>query len=81
MQEESRRKAYYSSGNKKKSDKKGKGKGKEKAKESLNLLSIVEVLDMLTFNTESNKFSCYIEDDRVEWLLDSGCTEHHTSEE
>ena len=59
-------------------DKKGKGKAKEKAKDSLNVLSIVEVLDMSMFSSESINFYSYIKGDRVEWLLDSGCTEHVT---
>ena len=64
------------SGNKKKWDKKG--KSKEKAKESLNVLSIVEVPELSTFHSESNDFSCYVKGGVVEWLLDSGCTEHVT---
>ena len=62
--------------NKKKLDKKG--KGKEKAKESLNVLSIIELPEMNTFSSQSIDFSCYIKGDIVEWLLDSGCTEHVT---
>ena len=33
---------------------------------------IVEVPDMSSFSSKSINFSCYIEGDKVEWLLDSG---------
>ena len=69
-------KVSTSSRNKKKSDKKG--KEKEKAKESLNVLSIVELPKVNTFSSKSIDFSCYVKGDVVEWLLDSGCTEHVT---
>ena len=55
-----------------------KGKGKEKAKESLNVLSIVKILEVNTFSNKSIEFSCYVKGEIVEWLLDSGCTEHVT---
>ena len=71
-------KASSSLGNKKKSEKKGKGKGKEHAKDSLNVLSIVEVPDMSTFSSKLINLYCYIKCETVEQLLDSGCTEHIT---
>ena len=63
------------SGNKKSAHK---GKGKEKATESLNVLSIIEILDVNTFSNKSIDFSCCVNGETVEWLLDSGCTEHIT---
>ena len=69
-------KASTSSRNEKKLDKKG--KGKEEAKESLNVLSIIELPEMNTFSSQSIDFCCNIKGDIVEWLLDSGCTEHVT---
>ena len=69
-------KASTLSRNKKKLDKKR--KGKEKAKESLNALSIVKLPKVNTFSSQSIDFSCYVKGDNVEWLLDSGCTEHVT---
>ena len=64
------------SGYKKRSDKKG--KGKEKGKESLNVLSIIELPEVNTFSSQSIDFSHYVKGEVVEWLLDSGCTEHVT---
>ena len=54
------------------------GKGKEKPKDSLNVLSIIEIPEVNTFSNKSINFSCYITGEKVEWLLDSGCTEHVT---
>ena len=62
--------------NKKKLDKKG--KGKKQAKESLNVFSIIEIPEVNTFSSQSIDFSCYVKGEVVEWLLDSGCTEHVT---
>ena len=45
-------KASSSSGRKKKSDKEGNGKEKEKAKESLNVLSIVELPEVNMFSSQ-----------------------------
>ena len=69
-------KVSSSSGNKKKLDKKG--KGKEKAKDSLNVLSIIELPKVNTMSSQSIDFSCYEKGDIVEWLLDGSCTEHVT---
>ena len=55
-----------------------KGKEKDKAKESLNVLSIVDIPEVNMFGNKSIDFSCYIMGEKVEWLLDSGCTEHVT---
>ena len=63
------------SGNKKSAYK---GKGKEKAKESLNVLLFVKILEVNTFSNKSIDFSCYVKGEIVEWLLDGGCTEHVT---
>ena len=46
------------------------GKGKEKAKDSLNVLSIVEIPEVNTFSNKSIDSSCYITGEKVEWLLD-----------
>ena len=64
------------SSGKKKMDKKG--KGKEKAPPSANILTVPEiaVLDMQT--AQSIDFSCYEMSEKVEWCLDSGCTDHIT---
>ena len=71
-------KASSSSGNKKKSGQKGKGNGKEKVQESANVLSMVDVPELSITSSESINFSCYDMSEKVEWFLDSGCTEHIT---
>ena len=55
-----------------------KGKGKENVKEGLNVLSIIGLPEVNTLSSQSIDFSCYEKGDVVEWLLDSGCTEHVT---
>ena len=64
-----------SCGNKKLANK---GKGKENVKDSLNVLSIVDVPEVNTFSNKSIDFSCNVKGEIVEWLLDSGCMEHLT---
>ena len=61
---------------KKKADKKG--KGKEKAQMSVNILDIVDIGELSITSSESINFSCYETSDKVEWFLDSGCTDHIT---
>ena len=65
-----------SSGNKKKVDKKG--KGKEKASTSANVLEIVDMNKLLITSSKSINFSCYEMSEKVEWFLDSRCTDHIT---
>ena len=57
---------------------KGKGKGKETAKEAINVLSIVDVWELIVTSWELINFSCYKPKELVEWLLDSSCTKHVT---
>ena len=57
-------KVSTSLGNKKKMG--YKGKGKAKAKESLNVLSIVELLEVNMFSSKSIDFSCYVKGEVVE---------------
>ena len=68
-------KSSKSSG-KKKADKKG--KGKEKAQTSANVLNVPEIVQLSIQTTESIDFSCYDMSEKVEWFLDSGCTDHIT---
>ena len=69
-------KALSSSGNKKKADKKG--KGKEKASTSANILDIMDIKELSITSSESINFSCYEMSEKVEWFLNSGCTDHIT---
>ena len=69
-------KVLSSSGNKKKADKKG--KGKDKAQSSANVLEIVDLNKYSITSSESINFSCYGTSEKVEWFLDSGCTNHIT---
>ena len=69
-------KASSSSGNKKEVDKTG--KGKEKASTSANVLEIVNMNELLITSSESINMSCYETYEKVEWFLDSGCTDHIT---
>ena len=55
-----------------------KGKGKEKAQTSANILSVPEIAKLDITTAESINFSCYEPSEKVEWCLDSGCTEHIT---
>ena len=64
------------SSGKKKTDKKG--KGKEKAQTSANVLNAPELAQLLIQTSESINFSCYNKSEKVEWFLDSGCTDHIT---
>ena len=66
------------SSGKKKTDKKGKGKEKEKAPPSANILSVPELADLSIQTEQSIDFSCYKMCEKVEWFLDSGCTDHIT---
>ena len=64
-----------SSGKKKADDK---GKGKEKAQMSANILSVLDMAELSIQMAQSIDFSCYEGSEKVEWCLDSGCTEHIT---
>ena len=72
---QSKSKKSDSSG-KKKMDKKG--KGKEKAQTSANVLTVPELADLSIQTAQSIDFSCYEMSEKVEWCLDSGCTDHIT---
>ena len=48
---------------------KGNGKGKKRAKDSLDVLSIVEVPEMSTFSSESINFPCYSGDKTVSMFV------------
>ena len=63
---------------KKKTDKRGKGKEKEKAPMSANVLSVPELTDLSLQTAQSIDFLCYKTSEKVEWCLDSGCTDHIT---
>ena len=67
-----------SSSGMKKTDKKGKGKEKEKAQMSANVLNVPELADLSIQTAQSIEFSCYETSEKVEWFLDSGCTDHIT---
>ena len=64
------------SSGKKKMDKKG--KGKEKAQSSANILTVPEMANLSIQMAQSIDFSCYEASEKVEWCLDSGCTDHIT---
>ena len=53
-----------------------KGKGKEKAQSSANILTVPEIAVLDTQTAQSIDFSCYEMSEKVEWCLDSGCTDH-----
>ena len=55
-----------------------KGKGKEKAQTSANVLSVPDLAKLSIQMAQSIDFSCYKPSEKVEWCLDSGCTEHIT---
>ena len=61
---------------KKKTDKKG--KGKEKAPASANVLTVPDLANFSIQMAQSIDFSCYETSEKVEWCLDSGCTDHIT---
>ena len=61
---------------KKKAEKKA--KGKEKAPASANVLSVPEMGELSILTTQSIDFSCYETSEKVEWCLDSGCTDQIT---
>ena len=75
-----RSKKSLNSSGKKKTDKKGKGEEKEKemAQMSANVLSVPELADLSIQTAQSIDFSCYEQSEKVEWFLDSGCTDHIT---
>ena len=54
------------------------GKGKEKAQMSANVLEIADMNELSITSSESINFSCYETSEKVEWFLDSGCTDHIT---
>ena len=64
------------SSGKKKADKKV--KGKEKAPASANVLTVPEMGELSIQTAQSIDFSCYKMSEKVEWCLDSGCTDHIT---
>ena len=64
------------SAGKKKVDKEA--KGKEKAQTSANVLTVPELADLSIQTAQSIDFSCYKMSEKVEWCLDSGCTDHIT---
>ena len=54
-------------------------KGREKkAQTSANVLDIPELAQLSIQTSESIDFSCYVTSEKVEWFLDSGCTDHIT---
>ena len=55
-----------------------KGKGKGKAQSSANVFDIVDIGELSIISSESINFSCYNTSEKVEWFLDSGCTDHIT---
>ena len=71
-------KASSFSGNKKRAD--NNKKGKEKAPTSANVLDIMDIGELSITCSESINFSCYEMSKKVEWFLDSGCTDHITPE-
>ena len=66
------------SSGKKKTDKKGNGKEKEKAQTSANVLSVPELTDLSIQTAQSIDYLCYEMSEKVEWCLDSVCTDHIT---
>ena len=64
----------------KKKFQKAKDKGKEKvtASSSANVLDMGEILELSVATMNNINFSCYDWSETVEWLLDSGSTEHIT---
>ena len=69
------------SGSGKKSRDKGKGKAKDNAapKEKAAHLDILEVPSVPSASEESIAVSAYAMRDKVEWMIDSGCTSHVTN--
>ena len=61
---------------KKKAEKKA--KGEEKAPASANVLTVLEMGELSIQTAQSIDFSCYKTSEKVEWCLDSGCTDHIT---
>ena len=55
-----------------------KGKGKEKAQTSANVLTVPDLADLSIQMAQPIDFSCYEASEKVEWCLDSGCTDHIT---
>ena len=68
-------KVLSSGGKVNKGGQKGKGK-KEKAQSSANVLDISGLPDLSITSCKSIDFSCYEMSDRVEWYLDSGCSDY-----
>ena len=56
----------------------GKGKEKEKAQMSANVLNVLELADLSIQTAQSIDFLCYKMSEKVEWVLDSGCTDYIT---
>ena len=69
-------KSKKDSSGKKKAEKKA--KGKEKAPTSANVLSVLDMAKLSIQTAQSIDFSCYEMSEKVEWCLDSGCTDHIT---
>ena len=51
----------------------------EKAPSSANVLDIMDLPTLSITSSESINFSCYEISEKVEWFLDSGCTDHITT--
>ena len=64
------------SSGKKKAEKKA--KGKENAPTSANVLNVLDMAKLSIQTAQSIGFSCYETSEKVEWCLDSGCTDHIT---
>ena len=45
---------------------------------SANVLEIADMKELSITSSESINFSCYKMSEKVEWFLDSGCTDHIT---
>ena len=46
---------------------------------SANVLTVLDMGELSIQTTQSIDFSCYEMSEKVEWCLDSGCTDHITS--
>ena len=55
-----------------------KRKGQSKRKGGVNVLDITDLPELSITSSESINFSCYEMSEKVEWFLDSGCTDHIT---
>ena len=55
-----------------------KGGRQRKAQTSANVLDIADIGELPITSSKSINFSCYNTSEKVEWFLDSGCTDHIT---